>query len=339
MNAMRRTFALRRHGFTLVELLVVIAIIGVLVALLLPAVQAAREASRRTQCTNQMRQLTLATHNFHDVNLKLPPGSQGRDTTDPNWAYPPMTATTYKPRTPLIPFLMAYIEQTAIATAWDFTKNYNQAPNNLLIRTHFPVFDCTSDNRDKTGHPTAFDLKGNYAVNWGSWNFQQQGGPINGVAPLNLGDEQGRSPFFMNFGARFSQITDGTSNTLMWSEVLQTPWIQTAGMAFVDRRGRMWNDDTYCYEFSTRIGPNSPKGDFGFCDPNSENPKWPCDPASSGLTSASAFSTYMAARSRHPNGVNASMCDGSTRFITNNINLTTWVAASSMGAGETLGDF
>jgi len=101
----------------------------------------------------------------------------------------------------------------------------------------------------------------------------------------------------------------------------------------------MWNDDTYCYEFSTRIPPNSPKGDFGYCDPATENPKWPCDPASSGLSSASAFSTYMGARSRHPNGVNASMCDGSTRFVTNNINLFTWVAASSMGAGETLGDF
>jgi len=339
MNAMRRPLSLRQHGFTLVELLVVIAIIGVLVALLLPAVQSAREASRRTQCTNQMRQLTLAMHNFHDVNGKLPPGSQGRDTTDPNWAYPAMTDPKWKPRTPLVPFIMAYIEQTAIAGQWDFTKNYSTAPNATLIKTHFPIFDCTSDNRDKTGHPTAFDLKGNYSINWGSWNFQQQGGPINGVAPLNLGDEQGRSPFFVNFGARFAQITDGTSNTLCWSEVLQTPWVQTASMAFVDRRGRMWNDDTYCYEFSTRIPPNSPKGDFGFCDPVGENPKWPCDPASNGLSSASAFQTYMAARSRHPNGVNASMCDGSTRFVTNNISLSTWVALSSMGAGETVGDF
>jgi prepilin-type N-terminal cleavage/methylation domain-containing protein len=337
---MRRSRSDLRLGFTLVELLVVIAIIGVLVALLLPAVQAAREASRRTRCTNQMRQLTIAMHNFHDVNNKLPPGSYGRDTTVSGWPYPAMGTPQWKPRTPLIPYLMAYIEQTAVAGSWDFGKNYNQAPNTTLITLHFPIFDCPSDNRDKEGHPTAKDLKSNYGINWGSWNFQEQGGPINGVAPLNLGDEQGRSPFFVNFGARFGQITDGTSNTLCWSEVLQTPWIQSAGMAFVDRRGRIWNDDTYCYEISTRITPNNPKGDYGFCDPNLENPRWPCDPASNGLSSANAFSTYIGARSRHPSGVNASLCDGSTRFVSNNINLATWVALSSMGAGETtIGDF
>jgi prepilin-type N-terminal cleavage/methylation domain-containing protein/prepilin-type processing-associated H-X9-DG protein len=336
---MRRILPLRSRGFTLVELLVVIAIIGVLVALLLPAVQSAREASRRTKCTNQMRQLTIAMHNFHDVNGKLPPGSYGRDTTDVNWFYPPATHPNWKPRTPLAPYLMAYIEQTAIAGQWDFKKHYSQAPNNALIQTHFPIFHCASDERDKLGHPSTKDLKGNYVINWGSWNYREQGGPVNGVAPLNLGDEIGRAPFFMNFGARFAEINDGTSNTLCWSEVLQSPWIQAAGQAFVDRRGRMWNDDTFCYTFSTRIPPNSPKGDFGYCDPPTENPKWPCDPASQGLSSANAFSTYMGARSRHANGVNVSMCDGSTRFVSNNINLFTWVALSSMGAGETIGDF
>jgi prepilin-type N-terminal cleavage/methylation domain-containing protein/prepilin-type processing-associated H-X9-DG protein len=321
-------------GFTLVELLVVIAIIGVLVALLLPAVQSAREASRRTQCTNQVRQLALASHNFHDVNNRLPYGAWGRDVNDPNWAYPAASSPNWKPRTPLIAWLTAYLEQTAVASQWDFTKAYSGGVNATLVKTHFKMFDCPSDNRDKTGHPTAFDLKGNYVVNWGSWNFREQGGPVTGVAPLNLGDDQGRAPFFQNFGARFGQITDGLSNTLMWSECLQTPWIQASGQAFVDRRGRMWNDDTFCYQFSTRLPPNSPKGDFGYCDPVTENPKWPCDAASKGLSSASAFQTYMAARSRHPGGVNASMCDGSTRFVTNNVDLFTWVASSSIGAGD-----
>jgi prepilin-type processing-associated H-X9-DG protein len=189
--------------------------------------------------------------------------------------------------------------------------------------------------------PGGGHFKGSYAINWGSWNFREQGGPTNGVAPLNLGDEQGRAPFFMNVGTRFSQITDGTSNTLMWSELLQSPWIQTASMAFPDRRGSIWNDGTFCYQFSTRLPPNSSKGDFGYCDPVSENPKWPCDLASDGLSAsaAAAAQVYVGARSRHPNGVNVSLCDGSTRFVTNSVSLFIWVAASSMGAGETQGDF
>lgn len=104
-----------RSAFTLVELLVVIAIIGVLVALLLPAVQTAREASRRTQCSNQMRQFVIACHNFHDINNRLPTGSQGRDTSLADWAYPAATSPNWKPRTPMVPQIMAYIEQMAIA--------------------------------------------------------------------------------------------------------------------------------------------------------------------------------------------------------------------------------
>jgi prepilin-type N-terminal cleavage/methylation domain-containing protein len=333
---MSRSSSLRR-GFTLVELLVVIAIIGVLVALLLPAVQAARESSRRTQCQNQMRQLTIAMHNFHDVNNRLPIGAQGRNMRDPNWAYFGANHPEFKPRVPMMAYLMAYIEQTAIAGQYNLNANYGTQPNATLIKTRFPIFNCPSDVRDKTGHPTTFDLKGNYAVNWGSWTYREQGGPLNGVAPLNLGDEVGRAPFYQDFGARFAQINDGTSNTLMWSEVLQTPWVQNAGQAFVDRRGRIWNDDTFCYQCSTRLTPNSIKGDFGYCDLT--NPKYPCDPTSSGLTSARAPDAYMAARSRHPAGVNVSLCDGSLRFVSNNVNLATWVAASSMGAGEAVGEF
>jgi prepilin-type N-terminal cleavage/methylation domain-containing protein/prepilin-type processing-associated H-X9-DG protein len=333
MNARHRArITAQPQGFTLVELLVVIAIIGVLVALLLPAVQSAREASRRTQCQNQMRQFTIACHNFHDVNGRLPIGSQGRNPLDPNMAYGP------KPRVPLIAWLLAYIEQIGAAAQYNTNAAWTAQQNLQLFSTmRFPIFDCPSDEKDRVGHPTHRDYKSNYVVNWGSWTFRQQGGPINGVPPLNLGDQLGRAPFYLEFGARFAQITDGTSNTLCWSEVRKSPWTQGPGMVFPDRRGRIWNDDTFCYQFSTRLAPNSPRGDFGYCD--IANAKYPCDPASSGLSSAQAPDTYMAARSWHPSGVNVSMCDGSTRFVSNNINLATWVALSSMGAGEPIGDF
>ena len=104
------------------------------------------------------------------------------------------------------------------------------------------------------------------------------------------------------------------------------------GGAFVDRRGRIWNDDTFCYEISTRITPNSPKGDYGYCDPADK--QYPCDPLSTGLTSAAAPDAYMGARSRHSGGVNASMCDGSVTFIPNVIAQVTWQGAFTRNGGE-----
>jgi prepilin-type N-terminal cleavage/methylation domain-containing protein/prepilin-type processing-associated H-X9-DG protein len=325
----------RRAGFTLIELLVVIAIIAVLIGLLLPAVQKVREAANRLKCSNNLKQFTLACHTYHDTYLRLPIGSQGRNSRDPDWAY--TGGPNAKPRTPLIARLMPYIEQTAFAAKYNFNINFNSPPNTSIITTRFPIFDCPSDTPQPTGHPQTGDLKSNYGVNWGSWSFRHQGGPTNGVFPLNYGDQKGRAPFFLDYGAHLSDITDGTSNTLCMSEVLQTPWTQLAGQAFVDRRGRIWNDDTFCYEISTRLTPNSPKGDYGYCDPNDKF--FPCDPLSAGLTAAAAPDAYMGARSRHPGGVNASLCDGSVRFISNNIDLVTWVALSSIAAGDQVGDY
>jgi prepilin-type N-terminal cleavage/methylation domain-containing protein/prepilin-type processing-associated H-X9-DG protein len=328
----------RPAGFTLIELLVVIAIIAILIGLLLPAVQKVREAAARLKCQNNLKQLTLACHTYHDANDRLPIGSEGRNSSDPNWAYAPSrTAPGWKPRIPFIARLMAYIEQTGVSSKYDINSDFNTGTNVALITYRFPLFDCPSDT-PQPGHPQTGDLKSNYGVNWGSWNFRQQGGPTDGVFPLNYGDAKGRAPFYLDYGARFTEISDGTSSTLCMSEVLQTPWgVTSSTQAFVDRRGRIWNDDTFCYQISTRLTPNSPQGDYGYCDPS--NLRYPCDPASVGLPSNQAANAYMGARSRHTGGVNVSFCDGSVRFISNNINPITWVALSSMAAGDLPGEF
>jgi prepilin-type N-terminal cleavage/methylation domain-containing protein/prepilin-type processing-associated H-X9-DG protein len=329
---MRPALRRPRPGFTLIELLVVIAIIAVLIGLLVPAVQKVREAGNRMKCQNNLKQFTLACHNYHDANSRLPIGSQGRNPNDPNWAY-----TGYKPRVPFIARLMAYIEQTAFAGRYNLDIDFNIGTNAAIITTRFPMFDCPSDTPQQAGHPVTGDLKSNYGVNWGSWSYRQQGGPTNGVFPFNYGDAKGRAPFFLDFGARLTDIKDGTSTTLCMSEVIQTAWTQLPGQAFVDRRGRIWNDDAFTYQISTRLTPNSPRGDYGYCDPS--DTRFPCDPLSAGLTSAAAPDAYLGARSRHPGGVNASFCDGSVRFVTDGIDPATWVALSSMAAGDLPGDY
>src|SRR3954454_21844016 len=143
----------RRHGFTLIELLVVIAIIGVLVALLLPAVQMAREAARRTQCTNNLKQMGIAMHNHHDTEGTFPYGAFNS----------PQSTWTFR--------VLPYLEQTAIFNALNMTKQWYQAENNTVVGMTISLFLCPSDPGGNTtitttvAGNTQLRKKGNYVVN------------------------------------------------------------------------------------------------------------------------------------------------------------------------------
>ncbi|MCR9117252.1 MAG: DUF1559 domain-containing protein, partial [bacterium] len=217
----------KRAGFTLVELLVVIAIIGVLIALLLPAVQAAREAARRSSCQNNLKQLGLAIHTHHDVNGRMPKGSFG-------W-----TGSTWGPlRTPFVKHLLPFIEQGNRYDLYDESISWHVQPtaNKEIICGYMKVWHCPSDESIQHNEY----VKGNYGVNWGPRTFHDTSSAAEGA-------------FALNYGPRFADITDGTSNTLAMMEMRQAPKPSSGG----DNRGMIWNDDCISSMVSTILTPNS----------------------------------------------------------------------------------
>ena len=298
-----------RSAFTLIELLVVIAIIAVLIALLLPAVQAAREAARRIQCTNNLKQLALATQNYHDIHGRFPIGSLGHDPI--TGLYP---ANAY--RQPFIVGMLPFIEAGTLFNAYNMMLQFEAIDNQTVRAAAIATFNCPSDTPQVFFKATTDqDVKGNYGVNWGQGTF---------FVPILKG------PFWLAYGSSIAEITDGTSNTLEIMELIQTP---SPSVAAIDRRGRMWNDDAGCYQVSTLLAPNSPLPDVTVCL-NNPTPNTPC---TNSPTSAASTQTFtLGSRSRHPGGVNASLCDGSVRFFKNTVNLATWKALSSSAGGEVI---
>jgi prepilin-type processing-associated H-X9-DG protein len=298
----------------------VIAIIGVLVALLLPAVQTAREAARRMQCGNIERQWALGMHNYHDVQLVLP------------------SATKNNPRGVWVYVLWPYVEQTALASTYDYSQQFYLPPNTIgggnasTANLNGPtgktvsLYYCPSDRKNAvlvaTGDPY-FRARGNYHVNFGPVTFPNTTNQAQAWGPFGFLDFQTNSkPRYTRLG----EIQDGTSNTLMLAEQL------TPLDAEVDHRGDMLNDDWSCTFFSTLKTPNTSAPDVmksGFCTNRPER-QLPC------TTGANSNKTV---RSRHPSGVNVVLCDGSVRFAPNNIALVTWQALGSMNGGDTVGDF
>jgi prepilin-type processing-associated H-X9-DG protein len=300
----------------LVELLVVIAIIGILIALLLPAVQAAREAARRMGCSNNLRQIAVAMHNYHAAKNSLPYGARGR-----------YAGTWYGA-------ILAYIEQADAARKYNTTKIYYDPENLVLIAPRLPVFTCPSDT------PASWLVNGqnlpkyNYAANLGNtsnyrkdlWdNVKFVTGPFY-LEPVDFGAPN--SPIY-----GFRDISDGTSHTLMIAEIRQ-------GQHDEDLRGLTWWGPAA--GFTAHYAPNTTFPDYmdsgwgAKCAAPNDTPQWPC--AEQAGTASNTPMNY-SSRSRHPGGVNAALCDGSVRFVVNDVDLTVWQAASTINGGEAIGEF
>jgi prepilin-type N-terminal cleavage/methylation domain-containing protein/prepilin-type processing-associated H-X9-DG protein len=307
-----------RRAFTLIELLIVIAIIGSLVALLLPAVQAARESARRLHCQNNLKQVALACHNFHDVHKAFPVGTTGYIGADGgskdrrNWLF----------------FILPFTEESAVFDnyyAWVRATGGNSPwwyePDRKKI---LPIYVCPSDTNspkiethEDIGPGSDQGFHSNYVGCAASTSFNAGG---------LLGDHLD-GIFIYKQTTPIARILDGTANTLLTSEILVAPDEIQGGWAIGhDVRGRIWNPANQgSILFSTQWPPNTSVSDaLNYCQ--NTVPAAPCVSTTTNIV--------LYARSAHGGGVNAGMADGSIRFVADGVDAVLYKGLGTIAGHE-----
>jgi prepilin-type N-terminal cleavage/methylation domain-containing protein/prepilin-type processing-associated H-X9-DG protein len=333
-----------RAGFTLIELLVVIAIIGVLISLLLPAVQKVREAANRTQCQNNLKQIGLGLHNYHDVHKRFPPGyidanratsasASGTPDNDvgPGWGWASL--------------LLPYVEQENVYRRIDFGQTVGMGVNLQISQQPLAVFQCPSDDlQDAFGvydstfsTPIATLAHGNY-VGCNGWVecFNNAGGFFSGgVGNDGLPGTTGAAAngvFYRNSKTNIASVIDGLSNTIIVGERSSNHSPSTWTGAVPGGRCPAWMaTQPFAQPYAPPPGPAYDNADFGealilaHCNathlPNADFPVFDAD-------------TFY---SKHPSGTNFLFGDGSVHFLSSGIDPTTYQNLSTIAGGEVLG--
>jgi len=311
-----------RRGFTLLELLVVIAIIAVLIALLLPAVQKVREAANRMACANNLRQLGLACHSYHDVHKKLPPGAVGPFAALPQFAGLKSHG--------LGTYLLPYVEQEALYRKYFWEVSWSDPPNQPVVNTPLRIWQCPSAeaNRIQDGSlitvtpPPGILFNGTAACgDYAGMSRVDAELARRGLIdpPSGPRDEQGyyEGVFRVNHTTRLADIQDGASNTIMMAECAGRPqlWHGRKPVPNVWLTGGPWASRSLLWG---RGATGDGTAFYGTCAINCTNDR----------------EVY----SFHPGGANVVFADGHLQFLGANIDIRVFARLATRAGGEIVSD-